>query len=89
MWSAARDRCRRAGLEADNVLAICCRALAPPARRAPPARGRAGERAWSIVDNLRWYRTMVFGRSPGFASGPATVGPWRAIRLRVTDGARR
>ena len=37
--------------------------------------------------NLRWYRTMLFGRSPGFAAGPATVGPWRPIRLVRLRGA--
>jgi len=34
-------------------------------------------------DALRWYRTMVFGRSPGFAPGPAPVGPWRPVALRT------
>ena len=64
----------------DNELVIVCRALAPllAKRRRPAARWRT-----RVVNNgnLRWYRTMVFGRSPGFAAAPAAVGPWRPVRL--------
>ncbi|MBV9836659.1 MAG: hypothetical protein JO156_00970 [Solirubrobacterales bacterium] len=63
-----------------NELAIVCRALKPllAKRRRPAARWRT-----RVVNegNLRWYRTMMFGRSPGFAPGPAAVGPWRPVRL--------
>ncbi len=63
-----------------NELTIACRALRPrlAARRRPAARWRT-----RIVHegNLRWFRTMAFGRSPGFAPGPAAVGPWRPVRL--------
>jgi beta-mannosidase len=66
----------------ENELAIACRALAPllVARRRPRPRWRT-----RVVndDALRWYRTMVFGRSPGFAPGPAPVGPWRPVALRT------
>ncbi len=65
---------------AENELVIVCRALAPllAKRRRPAARWRT-----RVVNNgnLRWFRTMVFGRSPGFAAGPAAVGPWRPVRL--------
>ena len=65
---------------ADNELAIACRALRPllAERRRPRPRWRT-----RVVDDdaLRWFRTMVFGRSPGFASGPAAVGPWRGVAL--------
>ncbi|MBS1868201.1 MAG: glycoside hydrolase family 2 protein [Actinobacteria bacterium] len=67
----------RAG--APNELAIRCRALAPllTVRRRPRARWRT-----KLVDgNLRWFRTMLLGRAPGFAPGPAAVGPWRPVRL--------
>lgn len=68
-------------LRADNELVIACRALAPllTKRRRPAARWRT-----RVVNNgnLRWFRTMVFGRSPGFAPHPAAVGPWRPVRLR-------
>ena len=63
-----------------NELTIRCRALAPLLARAPsPTRALAhpaGRRG-----NLRFFRTMLLGRLPGFAPGPAAVGPWRAVRL--------
>ena len=71
-------------LGAENELVIVCRALAPllARRRRPSARWRT-----RVVNsgNLRWYRTMMFGRSPGFAPGPAPVGPWRPV---IAGGAR-
>jgi beta-mannosidase len=66
-------------LSGENELAIRCRALAPMLRerRKPRARWRT-----SLVDgNLRFFRTMLLGRAPGFAPGPAAVGPWRGVRL--------
>jgi len=60
-----------------NELAIRCLALAPRlgARRKPRARWRT-----KLVDNrLRFHRTMLLGRCPGFAAGPAAVGPWRPV----------
>jgi beta-mannosidase len=62
-----------------NELAIRCRALAPllRERRKPRARWRT-----RLVDgNLRFHRTMLLGRAPGFAADPAAVGPWRQVRL--------
>ncbi len=74
-----RDR-----LEPENELTIVCRALVPllAKRRRPSARWRT-----RVVNagNLRWYRTMMFGRSPGFAPGPAPVGPWRPVSLAAPD----
>jgi beta-mannosidase len=71
-------------LDADNELVIVCRALAPllAQRRRPRARWRT-----RVINagNLRWYRTMMFGRSPGFAPGPAPVGPWRPVSLAAPD----
>ncbi|HET9103102.1 MAG TPA: hypothetical protein VFN55_07070 [Solirubrobacteraceae bacterium] len=67
-------------LAAENELVIACRALTPQLgrRRRPSARWRT-----RVVEpgNLRWFRTMMFGRSPGFAPGPAAVGPWRPVEL--------
>ncbi len=68
------------GAVSRNELAIRCRALAPllGESRRPRARWRTrlvAER------NLRFFRTMLLGRAPGFAPGPAAVGPWRAVRL--------
>ena len=31
--------------------------------------------------NLRWFRTSLLGRAPGFAPGPPLVGPWRPVDL--------
>ncbi len=62
-----------------NELAIRCRALAPllRARRKPRARWRT-----KLVDGgLRFFRTMLLGRAPGFAPGPAAAGPWRPVWL--------
>jgi beta-mannosidase len=68
-----------------NELAICCRALAPrlAQRRRPRARWRT-----RLVSspNLRFYRTMLLGRAPGFAPGPAVVGPWRPVALQRRRG---
>jgi beta-mannosidase len=71
---------------ASNELAICCRALTPllAVRRRPRARWRT-----RIVSegNLRWFRTMLLGRTPGLPTGPPVVGPWRPIRLERHRGA--
>ncbi len=70
-----------ARLRGQNELAIRCHALTPllAERRRPRARWRT-----NLVDegNLRFFRTMILGRAPGFAPGPAAVGPWRPVRLR-------
>jgi beta-mannosidase len=63
--------------EGANELAIRCLALGPRlgAKRKPRARWRT-----KLADNrLRFHRTMLLGRCPGFAPGPAAVGPWRPV----------
>jgi beta-mannosidase len=66
-------------LKRENELAIRCCALAPLLAQSRKPRARWRQR---LVDgNLRFFRTMLLGRAPGFAPGPATVGPWRPIRL--------
>jgi beta-mannosidase len=67
-------------LRETNELAIRCRALGPllSIRRRPRARWRTRLVA---EGNLRFFRTMLLGRAPGIAPGPAAVGPWRGIRL--------
>ncbi len=84
MWAAHRvELTGRLGTE--NELMIACRALTPllAKRRRPAARWRS-----RIVKsgNLRWYRTMMLGRSPDYARGPAPVGPWRPVRLERRGG---
>lgn len=67
-------------LRAVNELTIRCRALAPLLKL--PRRPRARWRTRLVADgNLRFFRTMLLGRAPGFAPGPAAVGPWREVRL--------
>jgi beta-mannosidase len=65
---------------AANELAVCCRALAPrlAERRRPRARWRT---ALVAEGNLRFHRTMLLGRAPGFAPGPPVAGIWRAVRI--------
>jgi beta-mannosidase len=63
-----------------NELAICCRALRPLLATARKPRARWRTRL--VADgNLRFHRTMLLGRAPGFAPGPPVVGPWRAVVL--------
>jgi beta-mannosidase len=67
-----------------NELAIRCRSLAGQlgTRRKPRARWRT-----RLVDNrLRFFRTMLLGRCPGFAAGPAAVGPWRPVWIERRRG---
>jgi beta-mannosidase len=64
----------------NHELAIRCRALRPllQGRRKPRARWRTRV----VADgNLRFFRTAVLGRAPGFAPGPAPAGPWRPVLL--------
>ncbi len=69
-----------AALADSNELVICCRALAQ--RLAVSRRPRARWRTRLVSEgNLRFYRTMLLGRAPGFAPGPPVVGPWRPVRL--------
>ena len=72
-------------LQGDNELVICCRALGPRlrVRRRPRARWRTRLVA---EGNLRFYRTMLLGRMPGVAPGPAVVGPWRPVGLERRRG---
>jgi beta-mannosidase len=63
--------------EGRNELAIRCLALNEKLgrKRKPRARWRT-----KVADNrLRFVRTMLLGRCPGFAPGPAAVGPWRPV----------
>ena len=79
MWK--RQRIDVTGTMSDeNELAIAFRALGPllGQNRRPRQRWRT-----RLVHDggVRWFRTMIFGRSPGYAPSPAPVGPWRSVRL--------
>ncbi len=79
------QRLRAGGGGPANELVIGCRALGPRlrVRRRPRARWRTR----LVADgNLRFYRTMLLGRAPGFAPGPACVGPWKPVRLTRRHG---
>ncbi|HEX3981522.1 MAG TPA: hypothetical protein VHW93_09860, partial [Acidimicrobiales bacterium] len=66
-------------LQADNQLTIRFAALAPVlAGRRPRPRWKTGG---ATHQNLRWLRTTLLGRQPGWAVTPAPVGPWRPVRL--------
>jgi len=68
-----------------NELTIRCRALGP--LLAPRRRPRARWRTRLVSEsNLRFFRTTLLGRAPGFAPGPAAVGPWRPVTLERTRG---
>jgi beta-mannosidase len=65
-----------------NELLIVCRSLSAALRerkRQPPA---ARWRTRVVAEQqLRWFRTTVLGRAPGFAPEPEPVGPWRPVTL--------
>jgi beta-mannosidase len=75
----------REHLTTDNELTICFRALLPLLR--VPRRPRARWRTRLVAHGtLRFYRTALLGRAPGFAPRPAVVGPWRSVTLRRCPG---
>lgn len=77
MFAAARIDLGGRLREGGNTLAIRCLALNAKLgrKRKPRARWRT-----KLADNrLRFFRTMLLGRCPGFAPGPAAVGPWRPV----------
>ncbi len=75
-------RAQRVAVDVDageNELVVRCAALTPllTGRRARPR--------WKTYmvehQNLRWFRTSLLGRIPGWAVVPPIVGPWRPVRL--------
>lgn len=63
----------------DNELLICFRAL--DAKLAMP-RKRPRWRAPMVAhQQLRWFRTTLLGRTPGWSPPAAVVGPWKDIWL--------
>lgn len=67
-------------LRPENELAIRCRSLLPVLRRRRKPRARWRTRV-AKDGNLRWIRTTLQGRAPGFSTVPAPVGPWRPVRI--------
>ena len=69
-------------LREQNELLIVCRPLSRALRE---RRGRKPAARWrtQVVaeQQLRWFRTTLLGRAPGFAPGPEPIGPWRPVTL--------
>ena len=59
----------------------------PQSGLAAPRSTRARWRTRVVDDGrLRWIRTSITGRAPGFAPGPPVAGPWRPILLERRTG---
>lgn len=66
-------------LREENELVIVCRALQTALRVRRP---RPRWRTKVVADQqLRWIRTTLLGRAPGFAPDSEPVGPWRPVEL--------
>jgi beta-mannosidase len=73
-----------AGAGAERELLIRFRALDELLKaRKPRPRWRA-----PMIEHqqLRWHRTTLLGRTPGWSPGVAAVGPWRPVRLERRRG---
>lgn len=79
MFAAHRVRLDGLLRRSGNELVLVCRSLdrALSSRR-PRPRWRA-----PMIENqqLRWFRTTLLGRTPGWSPPAAVVGPWRGIWL--------
>ena len=64
----------------DHEIVVCARALTPLLGVARKPRARWRSRV-PVDGNLRWFRTSLLGRAPGFSPGPPIVGPWRPVTL--------
>jgi beta-mannosidase len=77
--SMFRAHQREVSLAGEHELVIRCRALDEllKARRPRPR--------WRVPmleqQQLRWFRTTLLGRTPGWSPPAAAVGPWRAVRV--------
>ena len=82
----AHERVVDARPRAENELVIRFRALD---RQLEAKRPRPKWRA-PMVENqqLRWFRTTLLGRTPGWSPPAAAVGPWRAVWLETRTRVR-
>ena len=71
-------------LRPENELVIRCRSLdAELGARRPRPRWRV---PMAEHQQLRWFRTTLLGRTPGWSPPAAAVGPWRGVRLERRHG---
>lgn len=85
MFTAHRHALGQALRSTGNELRIRCRALRPELAR---RRSRPRWRAPMVPDTqLRWWRTTLLGRTPGWSPPAAAVGPWRPVWLRSAADA--
>lgn len=64
----------------EHEVVVCARALTPMLGIARKPRARWRSRV-PVDGNLRWFRTSLLGRAPGFSPAPPLVGPWRPAAL--------
>jgi beta-mannosidase len=86
MFVAHEVAVRRLLRRGTNTLVMCFRALdALLGQRRPRPRWRA-----PMVEHqqLRWFRTTLLGRTPGWSPPAAVVGPWRDVWLERRNGLR-
>ncbi len=70
-------------IHSSNEIVIVCRALTAAAQQVRTKKPRQRWKTRVVAEpQLRWFRTTLFGRAPGFAPQPEPVGPWRPIVLR-------
>jgi beta-mannosidase len=75
---------KRIQLADQNELVIRCRSVDAALKgKRPRPRWRA-----PMIENqqLRWFRTTLLGRTPGWSPPAAAVGPWRPVRLARRRG---
>ena len=79
-------RVELAAVAAGDELVVRCAALTPllGVRRARPR----WKTQMADHQSLRWFRTALLGRQPGWAVTPAPVGPWRGVRLEPSEPVR-
>lgn len=69
-------------VEYRNELLIVCRSLTSAVREKRRQQPLARWKTRVVAEQqLRWFRTTLLGRAPGFAREPEPVGPWRPITL--------
>jgi beta-mannosidase len=79
----AHERRIESKLRDANELVIRCRSLdAALAARRPRPRWRV-----PMIENqqLRWFRTTLLGRTPGWSPPAAPVGPWRPVWVETRE----